>query len=185
MKLPIFHGNDTNDPKQYQFLCEAIWTTRQTVEDDVKKRQLETTLRGRALEWYMRFMLVPQGGTLKTLDEIRTGLFEEFKKPKSEAQQITELKEIKQFPNETIWDFDQWFKTLMDQFIFQMSDVQHKEWFIAMLVPHIRQPLIQQNIVTQSEALETTMKLEALMVGETVVGMNQIQEQLANITLQM
>ena len=55
----------------------------------------------------MRFMGVPQGGTAKTLDEIRIWLFEEFKKPKSEAQYITELKEIKQFPNETIWDFDQ------------------------------------------------------------------------------
>ena len=61
----------------------------------------------------MRFTWVPQGGTAKTLDEIRIGLFEEFKKPKSEAQYITELKEIKQFPNEMIWDFDQRFKTLM------------------------------------------------------------------------
>ena len=83
------------------------------MDDDIKKRQLSTTLKGRALDWYMRFMLVPHGGTSKKLDEIRKGLFEEFKKPKSEAQYIIELKEIKQFPNETIWDFDQWFKTLM------------------------------------------------------------------------
>ena len=61
----------------------------------------------------MRFTRVPQGGTVKTLDEICTGLFEEFKKPKSEAQYITESKEIKQLPNETTWDFDQRFKTLM------------------------------------------------------------------------
>ena len=45
-------------------------------------------------------------GPRKKLKEIREGLFKEFKKPKSEAQYITELKEIKQFPNETIWDFD-------------------------------------------------------------------------------
>ena len=64
-------------------------------------------------------------------------------KPKFEAQYITELKEIKQFPNETILDFDQRFKTLMAQVSFQMSDVQHKEWFIAMIVLHIRQPLMQ------------------------------------------
>ena len=30
-----------------------------------------------------------------------------------EAQYIMELKEIKQFPNEMVWDFDQRFKTLM------------------------------------------------------------------------
>ena len=113
MKLPTFHGNGTNDPKQYEFLCEAIWTTQQTMDDDVKRSQLETTLRGHALDWYMRFMMVPQGGTTKTLDEIHKVLFEEFKKPKSKAQHITKLKEIKQFPNEKIWDFDQQLKTLM------------------------------------------------------------------------
>ena len=85
---------------------------------------------------------------MKTLDEIHKGLFEEFKKPKSEAQYITELKEIKQFPNETIWDIDQWFKELMARVIFKMNDFHHKEWFINVLVPHIRQPLMQQNIAT-------------------------------------
>ena len=109
------------------------------------------------------------------MDEIQTGLFEEFKKPKFEAQYITKLKEIKKLPNETIWDFDQWFKTLMARVSFQMSDVQHKEWLIATLVPHIRQPLMQQKIATPSEALETALKLEASPVGESMVGMNQIQ----------
>ena len=56
------------------------------MDDDVQKSQLETTHRGRALDWYIIFMLVPQRGTTKTLDEIHKGLFEGFKKPKSEAQ---------------------------------------------------------------------------------------------------
>ena len=91
----------------------------------------------------MKFIQVPQGNLAKTLDEIQTRLIQEFIKPNSEAQYITELKEIKQFPNETIWDFDQRFKTLMARVNFSMSDVQHKEWFIAALVSHIRQPLMQ------------------------------------------
>ena len=66
-----------------------------------------------------------------------------------------------------------------------MSDVQHKEWFITMLVPHIIQPIMQQNIPTQSEALEIAMKLEASPVGETTVEMNQIQVHLANMILQL
>ena len=66
-----------------------------------------------------------------------------------------------------------------------MRDVQHKEWFIAMLFPHINQPIMQQKIATQSEALEIVVKLEALPVGETAVGMNQIQAQLANMMLQL
>ena len=108
----------------------------------------------------------------KTLNEIREGLFEEFKKPKYEAQYITELKEIKQFLNETIWDFYQWLKTLMAQVSFKMRDVQHKEWFIVALVLHIRQPLMQQNIAKKNEALEMAMKLESSHFGETTVGMN-------------
>ena len=25
VKLPLFHGNETNDTEQYLFLCEAVW----------------------------------------------------------------------------------------------------------------------------------------------------------------
>ena len=53
----------------------------------------------------------------------------------------------------------------MTLFSFQMSDAQHKEYFISVLVPHIKQPLMQQNIAKKSEALEIAMKLEALQVG--------------------
>ena len=61
----------------------------------------------------------------------------EFRKPKSELQCITEIKEIKQALAELGWDFDQWFNTLMAKVSFQMSYVQHKEWFITTLLPHI------------------------------------------------
>ena len=55
-----------------------------------------------------------------------------------------------------------------------MSDVQHKEWFIIVLVPHIWQPLMHQNIATQSKDLEIEMKLEASPIGEIAIGMNKI-----------
>ena len=64
---------------------------------------------------------------------------------------------------------------------FQMSYVQHKEWFIVSLLPHIWTHLMQQNIVSQIEALEIAMKLEASSVGDTSLGMMQIQSQLANV----
>ena len=66
----------------------------------------------------------------------------EFRKPKLESQCITDIKEIKQALIETVWDFDQRFKTLMAKVSFQMSDVHHKEWFIASLLSHIRGPLM-------------------------------------------
>ena len=86
MKLPLFHGNGTDDLEQYWFLCEAMWTVRQVTYDDVKKGQLATTLSGRALDWFINFIQVPHGNSTKTLDEIQMGLIKEFKKLKLKAQ---------------------------------------------------------------------------------------------------
>lgn len=141
--------------------------------------QLVTTLRDHALTWYMKYDVQQN----KTLDVIRTTLIANFKKPKSKSQCIMELKEIKHKPLETIWDFDQRFKVLMSQLSFEIPDAQHKEWFIAMLTPHIIMSLMQQKILTQSKALEIAMKLEATPVGEASIGMAQIQTQLANLTI--
>ena len=58
-KLLLFHGNGTDDPKKYWFLCEAVWIVRHTIDDEVKKGQLETTLRGRSLDCFMKFIEVP------------------------------------------------------------------------------------------------------------------------------
>ena len=96
-------------------------------DEDIKKGQLATNFQGHALDWYMKFVQVSMGHPQKTLAQIRNGLIEEFKKPKSESQYITELKEIKQYPNESVWDFDQRLKTLMAKVSFGMSNVQHKE----------------------------------------------------------
>ena len=75
-------------------------------------------------------------------------MIKEFKKPKSESQCITELKDIKQLPIESVWDFDQKFKALIDQVSFEFVLEQHKEWFIAALLPHIRVPRMQQKLHT-------------------------------------
>ena len=84
-----------------------MWIVKQNMNDKVKKGQLETTLRGRAQDCFMKFVQVPTGAPVKTIVEVRKGLIEEFRKLKSEVQYITELKEIKKYLNETIWDFDQ------------------------------------------------------------------------------
>ena len=44
---------------------------------------------------------------------------------------------------------------------------------------------MQQKIMTQSEVLEIARKLEASTIGESAAGMNQIQAQMANLTLQL
>ena len=61
----------------------------------------------------MKFCIVPPGVPQKTLEEIQAAMIFEFKTRKSESQCITKIKEIKQALAETVWDFNQRFKTLM------------------------------------------------------------------------
>jgi hypothetical protein len=84
----------------------------------------------------------------KPLNDIKTALIVEFKKPKLESQCITELKEIKKKVVEPVWEFDHRFKTLIGHLSFQIPYEQNKEWFIAALLPHIRVPLMQQKIAS-------------------------------------
>ena len=82
-------------------------------------------------------------GQVRTLAQVKVALIAEFKNPKSESQCITELKEIKRKSTETVWEFDQKFKTLLDQVSFAIAQQQHQEWFVAALLPHIRPSLMQ------------------------------------------
>jgi hypothetical protein len=46
-------------------------------------------------------------------------------------------------------------------------------------------PLMQQNISSQAEALEISMKLESTPMGESISGMSQILSQLTSLSLQV
>ena len=70
IKLPIFNGNGLEDPEKNWFVCEAVWTVQHVQHEAIKKAQMITTLRGRALDWYMKFSMVPTGVPHKTLDQI-------------------------------------------------------------------------------------------------------------------
>ena len=70
VRLPTFNGNGMEDPKQHWFLYEAIWMVCLFHGADVKKAQMITTLRGRALDWFMKFCAAPAGTPQKTLEEI-------------------------------------------------------------------------------------------------------------------
>jgi hypothetical protein len=80
MRLPIFRGDGSEDPDQHWFLCEAVWSIKQVTDEVVKRAQFSTTLRDRALSWYMKFV----SGSVqpKPLNDIKTVLSAEFKKPK-------------------------------------------------------------------------------------------------------
>ena len=91
------------------------------------------------------------------------------------VRKLTELKEIKQKPTKSVWEFDQRYKVLLDQVSFNIAPQQHQECFIVALLPHIKLPLMQQKIESQAEDLHISMKLEASPIGDTNVGMQQIQ----------
>jgi hypothetical protein len=59
MRLPIFRGDGSEDPDQHWFLCEAVWSIKQVTDEAVKRTQFSTTLRDRALNWYMKFVSGP------------------------------------------------------------------------------------------------------------------------------
>jgi hypothetical protein len=104
MRLPTFRGDGFEDPDQHWFLCEAVWSIKNVTDESIKRAQFSTTLRDRALRWYMKFI---QGVVqLEPLNEIKTALIVKFKKPKSKSQCITELKEIKQKVDEPVLEFD-------------------------------------------------------------------------------
>jgi hypothetical protein len=93
MRLPIFRGDGSEDLEHHWFLCEAVWNIKSITDEAIKRTPFSTTLRDRALSWYMK--LVQGLAQPKPLNEIKNALIVEFKKPKSESQCITELKEIK------------------------------------------------------------------------------------------
>ena len=79
-----------------------------------------TSFRDCALTWFMNFCSTQN----HALANIKAAMIKEFKKPKSESQCITELKEIQQRRSESVWDFDQRFKVLLDQVSFTTSAAQ-------------------------------------------------------------
>jgi hypothetical protein len=90
MRLPTFRGDGYEDPHQHWFLCETIWSINQVTNEAIKRAQFSTTLRDHTLSWYMKFV----SGFVqpKPLDDIKTALSVEFKKPNSELLCITKLK---------------------------------------------------------------------------------------------
>lgn len=60
-RYPEFWGKGDEDVEQHWYLCEAIWRSRATPEAS-KLVEFQTTLRGRALRWYIQFVDPPAGG---------------------------------------------------------------------------------------------------------------------------
>lgn len=51
-----------------------------------------------------------------------------------------------------------------------LMDVQHHEWFVASLMPHLRSALSQKKLTTQAEALEIVMRLHETSMQDPNLG---------------
>ena len=58
IELPMSNGNGLADPEKNWFLCQAMWTLRHVQDDAIKKAHMITTLRGHALDWYIKKFVV-------------------------------------------------------------------------------------------------------------------------------
>lgn len=72
--------------------------------------------------------------------------------------------------DETPWELDQRLKCQIREANIQLSDSQHREWFIASLLAHLRIALSQQKIGTQTKALENMMRLHAMPIQDATLG---------------
>ena len=73
--------------------------------------------------------------------DIQTTLNRQFSMPKSEAQYSVGCKEIAMQPGEMPWELDQRLKCTIREANMNLTDGQHREWFVASLLPHLRSAL--------------------------------------------
>ena len=161
-------------------MVKVVWEAQGVVDDNIKKAMLVSVLKDRALNWYINHSNDhPNAGIV----EIQTTLNREFSKPKLETQSIIGFKEIVMLPGETPWDLDQRLKSMICEANMNLMDGQHRVWFVASLTPHLRMALSQQNLSTQTEALEMAMRLHETPIQDLGLGEQQIHTQLQNLSL--
>jgi len=71
---------------------------------------------------------------------------------------------------ETPWELDQRLECMIREGNMNLTDGQHRKWFVASLLPHLRSVLPQQKITTQVEVLDISMRLHETLMQDTNLG---------------
>ena len=156
MNLPLFKGLGNEDLDQFWFVVRAIWEAQGVTDDHIKKEKLVSGLQDHALTWYIKYSSDNPNARVADIQAVWN---REFNSSKSEAKLIVGFKEITMLPSETPWELYQRLKCMICEANMNLADKQHREWFVASLLPHLRVALSQQKITTQVEALEIEMRL--------------------------
>ena len=99
-QYPEFFGRGNDDVEQHWYLYEAIWRAQQT-PDVGKLIEFQTTLRERALRWFIKWSKAHPN---QVIADVKRDFFQEFKLPRTDQQVLSELWEIKQKEGETTWE---------------------------------------------------------------------------------
>lgn len=83
------------------------------------------------------------------------------------------------------WDLDQKLKCMTREANMKLTDGQHREWFVTLLLPHLRVAIPQQKIRTHAKALKIMMRLHETPMKDANLGVQQIHTQLQNLCLEM
>lgn len=76
-RYPKFWGKGEEYVEQYWYLCESMWRCQGTLNAS-KLIEFHTTLRGRDLRWYMKFVDPRPSATLLTLEQVNRIFISEF-----------------------------------------------------------------------------------------------------------
>lgn len=115
------------------------------MDNNIKKEALVTALQDRALTWYIKHS---DENMNVGIMNIQAALNREFNRPKSETQLIIGFNEIMMLLGETAWELDQILKCMIREANMTLMGGQHRTWFVASLMPHLRNALSQQKLST-------------------------------------
>ena len=137
------------------------------MDDHMKKETLVISLQDQALTWYIKYS---NDNPNTAVADIQTTLNKEFNRPKSEALSIVGFKELMMKQEEMPWELDQRLKCKIQEANMNLTEGQHREWFVSSLLPHLRVSLSQQKITTQAKALEIAMRLHETIMQDPNMG---------------
>jgi hypothetical protein len=135
--------------------------------------EFQTTLGGCSLKWYMKYIEHGLQGQAFTLGQVHLKFINEFKLPQSEQKALYELQEIQQREGESSWEYSQKFKVVIGSLAHPIHEDNQRECYIQGLLQLTRIPLTQQRILTLTEALEQSMKIEAMAGYPRNIRMNK------------
>jgi len=116
----------------------VVWKAQDVTDDNIKKAKLVSALQDHALTWYIKYSSDNLNARVAYIQE---ALNREFSRPKYEVQSIMRFKEITMLPGEIPWELDQRLKCTICEANMNLTDGQHRKWFVASLLPHLRSAL--------------------------------------------